>query len=120
MPTGFMIGLTQNTMTDLEDLGLLEPFWTFARHSASAITASGKTVELGYANTTWRWAYIPESTWNNFFGFVNRDIYIRTKADDGQFHVFRAIMAIPEQPMRHEYRHKLEVEVRFNLLERIT
>ena len=117
----FMIGLTQNTMTNLEDLGIFPPKASF-RTGVNRINLGNGTVrDIGYSVVLWSWGFLTlaqRDLLRQYCSGSSNHVWIRTRINDSdQYANAKAIMIWPEEEKREIGGVRMEFSIEFRLLE---
>lgn len=117
----FMIGLTQNTMTNLEDFGIFPPKSSF-RVGVNRINLGDGTVrDVGYSIVIWFWGFLTlfqRDLLRQYCPGSSSHVWIRTRINDGDRYAdAKAIMIWPIEEQREIGGIRIEFSIEFRLLE---
>ncbi len=118
----YKIGTTQANMVNIETLSLPVPRSIFRNYAERVVAASGRTFGRGLPVCLWVFSLLTSSqrqVLKTYCVGSSSVVYIRTLANDDQYHDYRAIMHWPEQEERDpsKRRDRLEFTVEFTHLE---
>jgi hypothetical protein len=120
----FSLGLTADTMDNLEDMGSEEivPDWTYTESSNPVELANGHVRNLGFPLITWHWGFLSaadRTLLQTYCPGKSADVFVRTPVADCTFRTFQAVMVWPagEDPsvgiykdVTIEFRYPIEQE----------
>ncbi len=123
--TEYKIGLTQAGLQYVEDLVNEQPSGAFQRFAKEVIGSSGVVRGHGQPIARWRFSSLTQTQLNTLHGYCSSGgsyvpgaaVYIKTKADDGAFHVYSANMRWPaDTEEKRRFGRYLDVEIEFTNL----
>lgn len=103
--TDYMIGAGIGTIANLDTIvGMNLPRGTFRLYPVVYVGGDGRTVGDGRPIVVWHFDILTQTQLNSLRAYVadngtylmSKEVYIKTRLDDGTFAIFRAIMHWPE------------------------
>lgn len=117
----FMIGLTKQTMTNVEDLGIIPPKTEFRPALERVNLGSGKVRDLGYSVVIWRWGFLTleqREKLRDYCSDASNEVWIRTRInEEDKYADAKAIMIWPETEEREVGGIRIDFQLEFRLFE---